>query len=315
MMIKQLYVIGNGFDLHHRIDSRYSDFHKWLIEKTRFGYLYADEIEPYFCCEDFWYSFEENLAKFRYEEFAKDVAKYNRPNMMSDHAEASLEDARVEVENQLDPWWKELKALFKCWIEQLGEGDITSKVDIQIENSFFLSFNYTLTLERLYGVPSEQILHIHGKVGCSFDTLYLGHGGDLLPRSETRFDGYEDEYGNIDYSMFPDANDELSERQAVDAGAAQVIRWQKPVKEIISNNAGFWYSLRSVDSVNVLGLGFSSVDMPYLQIIKENVVPWTRWVVSCYSDFDRTRFESKLLQIGVKNVEFIKLNDLKIPQK
>jgi len=55
--------------------------------------------------------------------------------------------------------------------------------------------------------------------------------------------------------------------------------------------------------------------MPYLQIIKEKVVPWTRWVVSCYSDFDRTRFESKLLQIGVKNVEFIKLNDLKISQK
>ena len=64
-----------------------------------------------------------------------------------------------------------------------------------------------------------------------------------------------------------------------------------------------------------MGLGFSSVDMPYLQIIKEKVVPWTRWVVSCYSDFDRTRFESKLLQIGVKNVEFIKLNDLKISQK
>ena len=29
---KHLYIIGNGFDLHHHIPSNYSDFKEWLKE-------------------------------------------------------------------------------------------------------------------------------------------------------------------------------------------------------------------------------------------------------------------------------------------
>ena len=31
-MIKNLYFIGNGFDLHHGIQSRYTDYAYWLID-------------------------------------------------------------------------------------------------------------------------------------------------------------------------------------------------------------------------------------------------------------------------------------------
>ena len=31
MDCKTLFVIGNGFDLCHGVQSRYEDFHKWLI--------------------------------------------------------------------------------------------------------------------------------------------------------------------------------------------------------------------------------------------------------------------------------------------
>ena len=30
MAYKKLYIIGNGFDLHHKINSRYSNFQEWL---------------------------------------------------------------------------------------------------------------------------------------------------------------------------------------------------------------------------------------------------------------------------------------------
>ena len=30
--MKHLYIIGNGFDLHHEIPSGYLDFHNWLDE-------------------------------------------------------------------------------------------------------------------------------------------------------------------------------------------------------------------------------------------------------------------------------------------
>ena len=30
--MKSLYIIGNGFDIHHGIKSRYSDYREWLKE-------------------------------------------------------------------------------------------------------------------------------------------------------------------------------------------------------------------------------------------------------------------------------------------
>lgn len=29
-MVKSLYILGNGFDIHHGINSKYSDYHEWL---------------------------------------------------------------------------------------------------------------------------------------------------------------------------------------------------------------------------------------------------------------------------------------------
>lgn len=34
-----------------------------------------------------------------------------------------------------------------------------------IQKDIYINFNYTHTLEEIYGIPSEQILHIHGEVG------------------------------------------------------------------------------------------------------------------------------------------------------
>lgn len=32
--IENLYLIGNGFDIHHQIKCRYSDFQEWLYENN-----------------------------------------------------------------------------------------------------------------------------------------------------------------------------------------------------------------------------------------------------------------------------------------
>lgn len=33
-MVKHLYIIGNGFDLHHGINSSYKDFQEWMYENN-----------------------------------------------------------------------------------------------------------------------------------------------------------------------------------------------------------------------------------------------------------------------------------------
>lgn len=60
-MLKHLYIIGNGFDLHHGINSSYKNFHEWMNENNPDVIEKVDEI--YGICDDEWWSdFENQLA-------------------------------------------------------------------------------------------------------------------------------------------------------------------------------------------------------------------------------------------------------------
>lgn len=40
--MKTLYLIGNGFDIHHSIPSRYSNYQNWLEENDMLNWLKAN---------------------------------------------------------------------------------------------------------------------------------------------------------------------------------------------------------------------------------------------------------------------------------
>jgi len=57
---KKLYIIGNGFDLHHEINSSYSHFKTYFKQN---GTDFFDRIEVYFKnSNELWSSFEIELA-------------------------------------------------------------------------------------------------------------------------------------------------------------------------------------------------------------------------------------------------------------
>ena len=51
----------------------------------------------------------------------------------------------------------------------------SKKVKLIIQDSIFINFNYTKTLENLYGINQSNILHIHGCID-KYEDLILGHG-------------------------------------------------------------------------------------------------------------------------------------------
>lgn len=57
-MKKYLYVIGNGFDIHHCINSSYSDFGKWMQDNHLD--VMDDFEEAYGECDDEWWADFEN---------------------------------------------------------------------------------------------------------------------------------------------------------------------------------------------------------------------------------------------------------------
>lgn len=60
--MKTLYVIGNGFDLHHDVKSAYKDYRIWL-EKSHSELLREiDSVYPNSHDDSWWNQFEENLG-------------------------------------------------------------------------------------------------------------------------------------------------------------------------------------------------------------------------------------------------------------
>ena len=118
-MEKHLYIIGNGFDLHHDINSSYRNFRDWLYDNE--PSVIQDIEEAYGCCDDEWWcGFENQLGSLDILEYASAVASENVPDLMSDHCDRMWNDAQIEVEQNLDGLYRNLRSCFRDWILQLN---------------------------------------------------------------------------------------------------------------------------------------------------------------------------------------------------
>ena len=81
--MKNLYVIGNGFDLHHGMKTSYTDFRDWLIAHES---SVLDTIDELFgdCDNAWWRDLENNLATAVTSEVVKEEVQENYPDFGSD---------------------------------------------------------------------------------------------------------------------------------------------------------------------------------------------------------------------------------------
>ena len=70
----KLYVIGNGFDLHHGLPCSYSDFEVWLQENRPDVYRNMNRIYGE-CHDGMWSVFEHSLAGFNLDDYPVDVTR------------------------------------------------------------------------------------------------------------------------------------------------------------------------------------------------------------------------------------------------
>ena len=68
--MKNLYIIGNGFDCHHGINSSYSAYRQWLEENE--PELYERLREFYYVDDDeWWWQFEVNLGEIELADYVQ----------------------------------------------------------------------------------------------------------------------------------------------------------------------------------------------------------------------------------------------------
>lgn len=309
-MYKNLFIIGNGFDIYHGINSRYSDYRIWL-ENNNID-LYDKLIEFYeeATNDNWWYDFESHLADFDILDYAFRIGFENQPDIASDDfRERDRYVAQLKAENEFSIFPEEIRSSLFNWICQLSKPR-ESLVKIEQDGSFFLTFNYTHTLEDLYHIPSKQVLHIHGSF-YEEESIVYGHGTDIdnlhnrvkksLPKVPTAESLSDDEY----YDVISDFEIEHSTQLAIDATLSGVLSLKKDVENIIKRNDSFFQSLSVIGRVYVLGFSFSPIDIPYLEKIIRRTKPETHWVISWYSQDDKRRIMDFVIRYDIHNITMI----------
>lgn len=162
----KLYLIGNGFDLHHGLETSYNHYKKYLLSKSK---SIVDEFESfeYFMNvsdkEQLWSNLEESLT-FNYDEFASNLVRDYYPDVMSDS------DSRwhsMEIESMISTEFVEefVGGYLFDWIENESKSNVYMDANLNMDKeALYISFNYTDILSRVYDIHVDNILHIHGSV-------------------------------------------------------------------------------------------------------------------------------------------------------
>ena len=264
-MTIKLIVIGNGFDIDHGLQTKYCMFKNFL--ETNFGTV---PYMPYPCITQMpdgdersdlktdahimhrliddislqadWSNFEEDLGNLRYDELV-DLSQNDDDDdiFRQIHSNEDLANAYAKS-------FESFSLLFSQWIETIDTSNIVAQEkykNIFSSDCLFLTFNYTNLLEVQYGISSERICHIHGKVG---EMLIFGHNNKDEPTDDDLM------YGNANI-VFDRMHQSL----------------YKDTRQCIMNHLDFFKKIAEVDEIYFLGWKMSEVDEEYLECISKTL--------------------------------------------
>ncbi len=281
-----LFIIGNGFDLSTGYKTKYEHFKEYL-SKNRSKYCLSGfpllDILPSDNYE-FWKDFEENLATmplttltFGYE--CKE--KQSRKNKyIIDNLNAVLEKLYKIIGNAFSDFiedaTKELKPMNKLFISRFASCDR------------FITFNYSLTLESVYGINDKNICYIHGvflpfrKENEDNNNIIFGHSGDVLDNSNVQtlyYDNNEPEY------LKKKIRESLTKQ-------LEIYEFER-----------FIGKLNNYDEIQIIGHSLGNVDKRYFEKLNTAITPriiYWQYVDSETFDEEKTKKKVKGLFPKVK---------------
>lgn len=257
-----LFILGNGFDRAHGLNTSYSDYRDWLIAQGRLDVIAG--LQSIFPTQEegtflLWSQFEKALAQYdknAVERWALDslyvVAFEENEGREILMSEKVLDTAILDIVNNN----------FSAWVNDIK---ITGIRMFDFENGAkFITFNYTETLEFLYSIRADRIMHIHGKAH-SDSRIIVGHRTMIDPLA-----------GSFEDNDLKDNNNRVQ-------NLADLANLYKPSEDIIRNNSLFFNSLYDIDTVIVIGHSCSDLDELYFKKTAVSVRPDAIWKF-CYFD-------------------------------
>lgn len=290
-----LYIVGNGFDLAHHLPTSYEDFHIWLEANKDYSFIQAFE-KLYPDVKDTkgnWRDIESALGSISLEHAIEyDFNAQECPDEIK--GENSSHDAYQCGEN-LKNVIKVLPSCLYQWVNSIDVCQCKKKYDLS-EDAFYFTFNYTKTLEDIYGIKPTNIYHIHGSVKTD-DSLEMGYGESLFEE--------EQDFGKY-------SNWESQDKTLIQNLLSQN---KKPVNAIVKepNFLQFMHSLSNVSSVIAFGHSYSKVDKLYYEEISKQIKGNAHWIFYVHDSGKNKSIERYASQIKGREQTFEIVNKSPIP--
>ncbi|WP_314050811.1 AbiH family protein [Veillonella parvula] len=295
-MCANLWIIGNGFDIAHGLNTKYNNFKEFLNE-------YNPDLKNVLedGCNDsdlLWSRFEEALGYLDYD-YLLDVYRdevdigLDSPGLCAHNMIQTIVDIRRTLESLPD--------VLNEWISTIDVTDIdqlplinTYMID---SDNYFINFNYTNTLECVYNIDYTHIYYIHGSQYHE-DLLVLGHAGPVYPSNYDEVNGdviySPSEQAAIDFSM-----DELIELDDEKECIREMLR--KDSHESLHNLNQFLERYGSqINRIISFGFSYGEADMLYIRSIINyfNNTPNFEWLLHDRNSSGQEKIITKLILNG-----------------
>ena len=317
--MNKLYIIGNGFDKAHGLDTSYWNFREYL-QATHLEFLLRfEELYGVRPLDDTEYGYSEEEQKrwnaaVSHEIWSKFEEKMAMPDIQSmlSFSESvvgglDLESGNIGIKDTMDYYWgneygfvKELQVYVKEWISQIDLSTITPICQRLINNTddLFFNFNYTGVLEKVYKIP--HVLHIHGSV------VDDRHGDPIIGHCN-----FAEIQKRLNLSRKAEECFDDGDASIQNAIADYLESIYKDTAHLININSFFFQQLCDVDEVIVIGWSAGEVDLPYLRIIRDSVNKKANWTVYYYAENANDRVAYNNLKTACKRCRIHKKFSLK----
>lgn len=260
---KNLIIIGNGFDLAHGLETRWSNFKEYLS-------LFNEELLYYLeqCAEnDLWSDFEKGLGKLNHKEiYANELSDFDC--IKNDDDDGRNHQMADRIRNVEDLIIDDTKRTLNNWILSI-DVNVTPFENLKqiLNGALVITFNYTQTLEMTYGLNSSNIVYLHGKVESipsrtkddyfapdPVPDIVIGHGEDVTP---------------VDVGLFANGmSDEIVLDEVETEGHRDILmELKKDTSRYMHRIDYILNSMNSFDNIYIIGHSLSLIDAPYFNAI------------------------------------------------
>lgn len=309
----RLIICGNGFDLHHGYKTGYYDYRNFLLENYPDS-CSAFEDFPYINLSgsDKWSDLEQSLT-IGYEECIENAVDEGYPDW-NDNSDSRWHGIDIDLKEQTKFIFDFTGRYFFQWLTDTDFSDPQELMDLDA-NDCYLTFNYTSTLEKVYNIKPENIMHIHGQIDFVDETGELTKSigditttGQVEVTEEIQFGSVENNGETIKAEMERKYGQDDFYGASIEPGIYNIIEFCKVASKNLEMNydsLNNFINNNVIEEVVVMGHSLIGVDCPYYVDIIVPVLKDCQWVFYWHFDSDKYAIEEFINRFSIDNFSLV----------